>query len=781
MITESRHKEWLNSYSQFVARHRLWVVLTCLAACLVAASGGRLIRFDDNVRYFFKADNPQLVAAEELEAVYTKDDNILFALSSDTGKADKATFEALEALTTQAWKIPYATRVDSVTNFQHSYAEGDDLIVGDLIEQASAMSPGDIEAKTKVALGEPLLVGRLISPEGKVVAANVTLTLPGERDNEQSPSVEAARKIAQAIEHDYPSVDVRLGGIALLNHTFPEAAKSDLQTLVPAMYVILLVALGWLLRSAWAVLITALVIVLSTVSAVGIAGWLGIKLSPPSTTATTMIMTLAVADCVHLLTTALLRMRKGVRKEDAIRESLVSNFRAVFLTTVTTAVGFLSMNFSTIQPLNDLGNITTFGVIVAFILSVTFLPALFTMLPIRQALGSRSKAPRMEGFANWVIRRRPWLLWAPLGCMALLASFITANRAEDRFVQYFDESFEFRRDADFIMNHLTGIYTLEFSLDSGQPGGVSDPEYLEKLDQFTEWYREQPGVVHVSSFSDTMKRLNRNMNADDPSHYRLPTEKPLAAQYLLFFEMSLPYGLDLNNMLNVKKSSSRFIVTLRDVTSVRMRELAEQGEGWLHQNALPSMRTKPSSTSLMFAYASGSNIANMVPGTALAFALISLLLVLAFRSFRYGLLGIVPNAAPAIAAFGLWGILVGTVNFGLAMVATMSLGIIVDDTIHLFSKYLNARRAGAMPEDAIRRAVAEVGPALIITSVVLVLGFGAVALSSFGINAGMGRLTAITIAFALAGDLLFLPALLLTLDGRRVAHKGSVPVLHPAE
>jgi predicted RND superfamily exporter protein len=473
-------------------------------------------------------------------------------------------------------------------------------------------------------------------------------------------------------------------------------------------------------------------------------------------------------------------MRKGLSKHDAIVESMRVNLQPVFLTSLTTAIGFLSMNFSDAPPFWDLGNITAIGVTAAFAYAVLTLPALMAVLPIRvrAASGSSARARLMQWVGDFVVARRRVLLLGSGLATLVLGGLVPLNELNDDFVDYFDERVAFRRDTDFTSENLTGIYALEFSLSSGETDGITTPAYLEAVDHFADWYGEQPGVVHVASFSQVMKRLNRSMNGDDASFYRVPGRRDLAAQYLLLYELSLPYGLDLNNQINVAKSATRFVVTVENVTSRELRELAAAGEAWLRSNAPPSMHATASSASLMFSHISERNIRGMLGGTLLAFVLVTVVLVLALRSVGFGLISLIPNVVPAVLAFGLWGVTVGRVNIGLSVVVAMTMGIVVDDTVHFLSKYLRARRErGLGPQDAVRYAFTSVGSALVFTSLVLAVGFGVLAYSAFDLNAGMGKLTALTIALALIADFLLLPPLLMRLEEWRERVPGAALVL----
>jgi predicted RND superfamily exporter protein len=271
------------------------------------------------------------------------------------------------------------------------------------------------------------------------------------------------------------------------------------------------------------------------------------------------------------------------------------------------------------------------------------------------------------------------------------------------------------------------------------------------------------------------------MHGDDPESYALPKERDLAAQYLLLYEMSLPYGLDLNDTINIEKSSTRLIATYDNVTAVRMRELQAQSEDWLRANAPQSMWTVPSSLNLMFAHISSRNIKSSLLGAVIALLLIAITLAIAFRSVKFGALSILPNLAPGLMAFGIWGMIRGQVDVGNAIVATMALGIIVDDSVHFLSKYLRARREGGLnAEEAVRYAFSTVGSALVVTAFILVAGFLVLALSPFNLNAGIGLLMAIMILVALGGDLLFLPPLLMEIEGRSSVASEAI-LTAPAE
>ena len=749
-----------------IVKWRWAVLIVSLLAVIGLASGGRFLSFTSDYRVFFGEDNPQLQAYDGLQDIYTKTDNVLLVIKPAEGKIFTPKWlGVIEDLTKQSWQVPYSIRVDSLSNFQHTEAEGDDLVVADLFENAENLSASQLLKIEQIAQDEPVLAKRLISEDSKTTGVNITLQLPADDILALSEAVEYAENMANSIEQKYPELEVAVTGRAPLSNSFPRASQLDMQKLIPLMFGIIVLALVGFLRSFSGTIITLLVIILSVMSAMGFAGLMGVRLTPPSAMAPIIILTIAIADCVHILVTILHEMRHGRTKHEAVLESLRINTQPVFLTSLTTMIGFLSLNFSDSPPFNDLGNISAAGVVAAWILSMTFLPALAAILPFRVKEVAESKTTFMGDFANFVIANRTKLLVGMGFVAVVLMAQIPRIELDDRFVEYFDHSIPFRVDSDFTRENLTGIYDLEFSVGAGESGGISNPEYLNKLEEFALWLRDQQGVVHVNVFTDVMKRLNKSMHGDEPEWYIIPDGRELAAQYILLYEMSLPYGLDLNSRVNVDKSASRISVTLDNVSSENIRMMAEDGADWLKNNAPEYMYNEGTGASVMFAHITDRNIKSMLIGTALAFVLISASMIFALGSLRIGLISLIPNMIPAAMAFGLWGVFVGQVGLAVSVITATSLGLVVDASVHFLSKYMRARRErNATPEDAVRYSFKTVGMALWVTTAVLIMGFAVLSFSSFSLNADMGLLTAVTIAIALAVDFLLLPPLLLLLE-----------------
>ncbi len=753
-------------YTEWILKWRYLVIPLALVMVGIIGTGApNLMPFSNDYRVFFSEDNPQLNAFENLQNTYTKDDNVLIVISPQNGNVfTPDNLFAIQALTEQAWQIPHSIRVDSITNFQHTYAEEDDLIVDDLVVDPESMGQQQLDYVKQVALNEPLLMKRLISDNAAHTGINVTIQLPGKNKMLENPQTVAyARQIIAEAKQTYPDIDFRLAGMSMMNNAFPEASQADGQTLIPLAFGIIIIVLLLLLKGFSGTAATVVLVICSIIIGMGMGGHIGIKLTPPSASAPIIILTIAIAGAVHLLVTMLQEIHRGMSKHDAIVESMRVNFSPIFLTSLTTMLGFLSLNSSDAPPFGDLGNMSAFGVAGAFVLTVTFLPAVMYILPIK-AKHFVAGTGVMEKLGHFVVDKRKQLLVTFLGLVIFFIAMIPQNELNDIFVNYFDESVEFRQDTDFTTENLTGTYTIGYSLDSGSKEGVSDPNFLKQVEMFANWYKSQPEVIHVSTITDTFKRLNKNMHGDDESYYRLPENRQLAAQYLLLYEMSLPYGLDLNNQIDVAKQATKVQVVIKTISSNQILGLEKRATEWMKNNT-PDLVSAGASPSIMFAHIGKRNIISMLGGTTIALIMISIILIIALGSLKYGLVSLIPNLFPAGVAFGIWGITVGEVGLALSVVTAMTLGIVVDDTVHFISKYIRARREkGLDSQAAVKYAFNNVGVALWVTSLVLIAGFLILAQSSFELNSGMGLMTSIIIAIALVLDFLLLPPLLMAID-----------------
>lgn len=756
----------------FLVRYRWGLLGASFLALLVTVFGARDLWVESSYRIFFAPDDPYLQAYDHIEDEYTKADNVVFVVAPADGRIFKReTLTALRELTDESWQMPYSIRVDSITNFQHTEADGDDLLVNDLVPDPSDFSDEDIEALKQTALSEESLVGSLLSARAHVSTVSVRLELP-EDEREAGSANQAIMGFARDLRADfvqrYPDLTIYLMGQVAVNHAFNELADNDARSLVPIMFIVVIVLIGVFLRSPAATLTAASVILFSILATVGLLGWLGFRVNQINVSAPVIILTLAVSDCVHILVLYLKDLRAGMDKRQAMGHTLEINLTPVFLTSLTTAIGFFSLNTSDSPPFRELGTVVGFGVFGAMLFTLTMVPALMMALPAGGGRNERFGQVNLTGLADHILRRPRTYALVALVAALVMVSFAPRNVLNDDTVEYFHKPLEIRQAIDFVQQNLTGVDSITYSLSAGESGGVNEPAYLRKVDAFKTWLETQDSVTHVSSFVDVVKRLNRNMHGDDPAYYRIPDDRELIAQYVLLYELSLPQGLDLNTSINFDKSATRLSVNLNNLPSSELIAFERKAADWLNDHA-PDFAAHGSSVSIMFAHIGQNNIYSMLRGSGLAVLLIAITLIVFFRSFKFGLVSLMPNAFPAGIAYGVWAVIDGQVNLAAAAVFSITLGIVVDNTIHFLSKYLYARRRrGEDAAGAIRYAFSTVGSALLVTTFALAIGFLILAQSNFDVNATMGLMTAMVIGIALVFDLVFLPGLLMQFDrGRR--------------
>ncbi len=759
----------LDRYIAAVLRYRWLVVAGATLVMLAMAAGGRFITVSNDHRILFGEDNPQLVAYDALEDTYTSSNTALIAVTPRQGTVfTRETLGAIERLTEEAWQAPYSSRVDSLTNYSHSEALGDDLIVGPLVEDAASLSDADLDRIEEIANDSIELVGRMLAEDGRVAGLAINFIPP--RETHDASVVELNAYLDDMLARaraESPEIEFHITGDIVMQRAFAQATQDDLERLTPIVFFLIVAVAYLILRSITGALSMVVMILFSVGTAMGLAGWNQTVFSPVNAGVPIIVMAITVAQSVHITTMTLTAMRRGLDRMEAVAESLRVNAFPVFLASLTTVIGFLSLNASDSPPFHTLGNYVAFGVGCTFVYSMSLLPALLSILPLRVKPAAAGEVTFFDRFGGFVVARRKPLLWLTTIPALLLLAGIFRIELNDSLPNYFDERYEFRRDSDYIIENLTGLESQEYSLASPGEGGITSPEYLRQIDAFAEWCRSQPEVTYVRVFSDTMKRLNKNMHEDDPAYYRLPEDQALATQYLLLYELSLPFGMDLNDRIDISKSSTRMSVVMRDITSNEQQVLAERARGWLAENA-PGLTTEATGLSVIVSHITERNIKSMLRGTVIAMSLISLVLVVVFKSLRFGLLSLIPNFIPAGMSFGLWGYLVGRVGIAASVVTVVAFGIIVDDTIHFLTKYLKIRREGRSAADAVRYAFSTVGKALGTTTAVLSAGFLVFAASGFEVSWALGILVAMTIMFAFLADFLLLPPLLMAFDRRKL-------------
>lgn len=745
-----------------------WVTFVTLTLLLIAvASGAGKLQLTTDFRTYFSAENPQLKAFEALEQDFNKQDTLVFLLNA---KEHAEIFSAdallqIRNLTEKAWQLPYARRVDSLTNYQRMQAEGDDIYVEDLFGPDFS---GTFDELSDFSDHHPVINKRLLGGGKRLTQVIVNLTLPDNDPLATAELVSEARRLLNDL--NLSLFDVQLLGTAVVNVALAEAIERDMAALIPGSYLLIFTALFLLTRSLAGSLLSLTLTLLTVAAVFGTLGWSGATLTPVVGAVPSMIMIIVVADCLHILVSYQHALKEGLDKTAALAKAQALNVKPVMITSVTTAVGLLCLNFSESPPYRDLGNLVAMAALLAGVLSLTWFIALLRILPQpKAAAADHGLGNLLLSFYRRVIApaKKTTFLIAVL-VMIVLGFGLTKLQFNEQWYHYYDDSFAVRQALETQEQQLYGVNFIQYSIAAADSDSVYNTAYMQQLKRLAEWLEQQPGVGYVDSVHHQLLEISQKLNQDQPQFYRIPQDSDTIAQSMLLYEMSLPFGMGLEERINIDKTATRLTVNLYKHTSRELVAFDDTVRAWAALNTPALSLTPGTGLDMVFAKISDRNSISLFVGTLIALVLISVSMMWFLRSWRLGALSLIPNILPALLAYGAWGYLSGQVDLGLSIVACMSLGLVVDDSVHFLTKYRYAREQGKTPEQAVEFAFATVGVAMLITTVVLAAGFALLVLSPFSPTWGMGALMSLTVVLAFIADIILLPLLLLLFDREKV-------------
>ena len=754
--------------AETIIRYRPLCIIISLLILAGLSQGLSKLNFNPDINVFFPENDTLTTSHLSIEDTYSSMDNAVIGIGVKEGTVfTNEVLSLIEDLTERAWKTPHSLRVDSLSNYSYVSADGDDLYIEPFLEGSSTYDLKTLKEKELIIEEEELAYGAIISKDKKTSLINIVFDPPRKDiEAEYQESLNYVLGFLEEARKNHPEVDLIISGIVYMEYQSPMLLKAQMPKLMPTAILVILLTLFLLLRSLVAVAGSFLVILMSVVSAMGSIGFMSGDIAQPFIMVPILIATLAVADCVHLFTLYFQNLDSSRKSKEAMLESLKLNLQPLFLTSLTTAIGFLSLNLAPVEPLRGIGNGVAVGVFLAFIFTVLLLAPIVSYFNVKQSKNINFQKNIARKLGRFSIKNYKRLLVIVPVISCFLIAFIPLNKTNDNPLEFYSERYTTSAaDSKWISQRIGGTFPVSYELNS--QGIVSDPEFLREVDKFSEWLASNKEVLHVSSLSKIMKNLNKTLHGKQEEWNIIPTEPDLSAQYLFFYEMSLPYGLDLTNSISQNKESIKLVASLKELGSLEYREFAKRVENYASQNMPEDMVSIGTGTRPIFAFMSNMLITQLIYALGIGIVLITATIILFFRSLRYGMLTSVTNLLPIGVAFGIWAIVSGEISMLVGIGMGTTLGIIVDFTVHFLSKYLHARRQKNLSaEEAVEYAFETVGFALIITSFSLILGF-LVLLQAFFIPIhGFVLFSSIAFLSALIIDLLLFPALLITWDKR---------------
>ena len=763
---DGRHQKGAR-YTAWLVRHRLLVLLLTAGLATVAGAGAARLEFDSTLEGWFLEDDASMVTYRDFIERFVGDEISVIGVTADD-VFEPRVLAAIQRLTQEAARAPHAHRVRSLTNVKifDNDPEGG-LEIRRLIQQL----PRDNKAAAALrrdALDNPLLRGTLVAPDGKTTAVVVELGGGEDMMQRKMAQVRALEQIIQG-EAQRSGVGMHLAGTPVSDKAFYDYNKRDFQVILPiSAFVVLLLA--WLIfRRPFFTILPSVVVLLSILITFGLMGALGIQVSILSTMVAALVLAVGVADTVHVLS----EYRRGIDKElhrgEALRRTVAHLFIPCLFTSITTAVGFLSLLTSDLQPIREAGWLSAVGVLVAFGLSMTLLPALLSLArttPERREAGLLNRlvsgaALRLGGLS------RPGSVKV-LAASALLVVLVAARLLGGGIevganpMGYFRPGDPVRTATELVDRRLGGSTSIELLVEA--PGeGLKDPALLGRVDALQRYMESLPGVSRALSVVDYLKELNRVVHGGDKRRYALPQSREAVAQYFMLLEGEEDFSSMVQSNYSLGRVTARVSFSGSGALAKRLPEVeARLARDFSGPEASVKLTGFVKLMGDMEHYLVRSQIRSML----LAFFVISLMMFILLRSFKLGALAMIPNLIPILLGLGFMTFIGIGLDPGTVMIGSIALGLVVDDTVHFMVQLKRRTRAGDDLSAAIAGTIERAGRPIILTSVILIAGFLVATLGSFNPNVNFGFISALVILLALVADLLMLPAALKILQPR---------------
>ena len=566
------------------------------------------------------------------------------------------------------------------------------------------------------------------------------------------------------LREDYPDVEIYTVGDDLFELDSYNAQIKDRNNLAPLVALATTLLLWVCLNSLVYALCTLVVSFLGILLTVGTVGWSGFAFNQISNMGPLVVLTIAMAHGIHVISIYLQGLHDGRIKADALEESLRLNLQPVTLATVTTGIGFLSLNYSTSAGIYGFGNAVALGVFWAYLVTLTLLPAMIMWIPMRRIPKPLGVRGMIRAVSQLVTARSNTLFWGLsiviVACLALLP----LNKVDfDRF-EFIDKDSDFHRVITALAEKIGNDQSLVYAIDSGDYYGIANPEFMGEVERFADWLEEQPDVSVVGSYVGMLKSLNKAENGNDEAWHKLPEDNLQVIDYLVSYQLVQEIEPHLSPIFDPEYTTVRITAGTSNLSNVQLLNLNRRIEVWYQENLNPKYRVLHGNNSILYARLNDTISRQLLEGFTVSFLLITLTMLVGLRSLRYGLISIAPNLLPPAVVFGVWGLLVGQLSPYVLMLFSISIGLVVDDSVHVLSKYMAARKAGDAPDEAVRYSLDKAGSAITITTAALAMGTFILVFSNTYYYQNVALMLTPIIVVALLLDLLFLPPLLVKLD-----------------
>ena len=798
----NRLEEWFEKFAHVIFRNRLKALFIILVVFAVPASQLPKITIDLSTESFFHENDPALIAYNEFRDQFGRDELIIIAINPPN-VFDRKFLEKVKALHEDLEdKVPYIDDITSIVNARNTRGEGDQLIVEDLLDNWPKTGE-EMAALKKRVLSNPIYKNTLISEDGKfttIALKTYVHSSPGQgldvlKGFDEGSAVPAKRRyltneengeVVMAVrnvlnKYEAPDFPVYLAGMPVVTHYLKKYMMKDMRKFMALAVVIIAVALFLMFRRISGVLLPLLIVILTLFSTIGLMAATGVPIKLPTQILPSFLLAVCVGASVHILSIFYHRLRSGGDKEEAIAYALGHSGLAVVMTSFTTAAGLMSFITAEVAPVADVGLFAGIGVLIGLVYTIVLLPALLALVPLKRAnlRDSAAKAPYMDRFLAGISNfstEHPYgilVVSAIIVCLSI-ASAARIHLSHD-LLSWFPKNSPIRMATEKIDQELRGSITFEVIADTGKENGLYDPDILNRLEKTAAYVEpleiDTVFVGKTISLTTILKEINHALNENRPTFYAIPQDRSLVAQEFLLFENS--GSDDLEDMVDSQFSKARFTIKVPFKDAIKYKKLDKAVTDHFKKNFSDTKITITGIVMILFKTVSNT-MSSMRKSYIIALFVITFLMIVLIGRVRIGLLSMIPNLAPILLTMGIMGAIPIRMNIFTMLVGSISIGLAVDDTIHFMHNFRRYYDRSGDPKAAVHETLQTTGRAMLVTSIVLSLGFFIFTFATMKNLFDFGILTAFTIVMALVADYFLAPALMVIVNPKKhIDHNGG--------
>ncbi len=755
-----------------IIKYRWYIVLLApILTILLFVANLKNAGMETDFRIWFDEDSKVMKNFDHFKETFGSDDRILIILRNKDGIFKKNILKSIQNMTKELWETKHIARVDSITNFQYSYVSAEDedeIIVEDFFNEIDSLNKEKLKEKKQIAINDVQTKDLLISKDGK--SAVIVIRLVYSKNIKAEDYLEINEKVNKIIDKNkITGVEYYYVGISAYTEAFLNAIQSNVEKFVPIFLLTIILLLILIFRNIWSVLLPIFIVFLTIFFISGFTFALGYKLNTITSMFPIFIMAIGIADSIHIFWTWLHKRKEGLDNEASIIFSIEKNLKPAFITSLTTFMGFLSLGISKIIPIQAFGILIASGALVAFVLSVIFLPAMLSVINPKVKI-KKDNTSKLKDFIKkyvfFIEKNDKKIIFSSL--LLIIFSLIGMKDVsiDTEFVKQFSSDSPIRKAITFVEKNIGGTIPIEIIVDSKEKAGINNPTFMKNVDKFTKELKEKfYKVRHVSSITDVVKKYNQLMNGDKKEFYSIPNKKELISQYLLLYSLSLPQGMGINDLKDVDDRYLRVTAMINFSSELEKLEIYNWTYNWWETNT--NYTASVEGLTLISAHMRMELTNTMIKSITLALIFVTLIFWYTFKSRYYMIASVIPNITPLLVALGVTGWLGVSVDLGMAIVFVIIIGVAIDDTVHFLSKFKTAQEKGKNVVESIEESLLLSGSAIIITTVILVCGLGTFIFSDFAVYKNFGLISSLALFLAMLLDLILLPAILCVVHKRQ--------------